>query len=139
MNEKVLQTLEFDKVLQRVAAFTAFSVGREAVLALTPSSDLEQVKLRQQLTAEAARLMELQPSAAVTGAHDTIEVQARGEKPGRGRNPHRFSATLRARPARDDIEDLAGAGVEAPVIEVRRVELGRETRRHDDKQRNDYR
>ncbi|HET9199750.1 MAG TPA: endonuclease MutS2 [Dehalococcoidia bacterium] len=70
MNAKVLQTLEFDKVLQRVAGFTAFSVGREAVLALTPSPDLEQVKLRQQLTAEAARLMELQPSAAITGAHD---------------------------------------------------------------------
>ena len=70
MNAKVLQTLEFDKVLQRVAGFTAFSVGREAVLALTPSPDLEQVKLSQQLTAEAARLMELQPSAAITGAHD---------------------------------------------------------------------
>jgi dsDNA-specific endonuclease/ATPase MutS2 len=30
MNEKVLQTLEFDKVLERVAGFTAFSAGRES-------------------------------------------------------------------------------------------------------------
>jgi DNA mismatch repair protein MutS2 len=70
MNEKVLQTLEFDKVRQRVAALTAFSAGREAVLALVPSSDIERVRLLQQLTAEAARLMALQPSAAISGAHD---------------------------------------------------------------------
>jgi DNA mismatch repair protein MutS2 len=70
MNEKVLQTLEFDKVLERVAGFTAFSAGREAALALTPSSDIEDVKLRQRVTAESARLMELQPSATIDGAHD---------------------------------------------------------------------
>ena len=74
MNDKVLQTLEFDKVRQRVAELTAFSAGREAALALVPSSDIEEVVLLQQLTAEAARLAELQPSATISGAHDVRTI-----------------------------------------------------------------
>ena len=39
MDEKSLHTLEFDKVLARLAALTAFAPSRELALALRPTAD----------------------------------------------------------------------------------------------------
>src|SRR5215211_89238 len=47
MDDKALQTLEFDKVLARLAALTAFAPSRERALALRPSDDLGEVVRRQ--------------------------------------------------------------------------------------------
>jgi DNA mismatch repair protein MutS2 len=70
MDEKVIQTLEFDRIRERLAGLTSFSVGRERASELRPSPDYDEVVRRQRLTAEARRLAEIQPSAAVVGAHD---------------------------------------------------------------------
>jgi len=70
LNPKTLATLEFDKVLARLAQHTAFSAGRALALALRPSSDYGEVVRRQRMTAEARRLLEMQPNLSLGGAHD---------------------------------------------------------------------
>ena len=67
---KTLATLEFDKVLARLAQHTSFSAGRALALALRPSSDYAEVVRRQRITAEARRLLEMQPNLSLGGAHD---------------------------------------------------------------------
>ncbi|HEY7202095.1 MAG TPA: endonuclease MutS2 [Candidatus Dormibacteraeota bacterium] len=74
MHEKSLQTLEFPKVLDRVAGESGFSVGRERVLALEPTPDLDEARRRLAFTAEAVRLLDEQPRAGLAGAQD-VRVQ----------------------------------------------------------------
>jgi DNA mismatch repair protein MutS2 len=70
MHEKTLTTLEFDKVLARLARHTSFSAGRELALALRPSTNHAEVVRRQRLTAEAVRLTGMKPNVGLGGAHD---------------------------------------------------------------------
>jgi len=70
MNPKYLKILELDKILQRLAEHTSFSAGRELALALQPSADIEEVRRRQQETAEAKMLLSLKPGISLGGAHD---------------------------------------------------------------------
>ena len=70
MDEKTLTTLEFDKILARLAKHTSFSAGRDLALALRPSADYDEVLRRQRLTAEARHLREMKPRAGLGGIHD---------------------------------------------------------------------
>jgi DNA mismatch repair protein MutS2 len=70
MDSKYLQTLELNKILERLAEHTAFSAGRELALALQPSTDAEEVRQRQQETAEAKFLLSVQPGLSLGGARD---------------------------------------------------------------------
>ena len=70
MDEKTLTTLEFDKILARLAKHTSFSAGRDLALALRPSADYDEVLRRQRLTAEARHLHEMKPRAGLGGVHD---------------------------------------------------------------------
>jgi DNA mismatch repair protein MutS2 len=70
MNAKVLGTLEFPKVLARLAEVTAFSASRELALALEPSADRFWVERRQEETAEAVRLLQERPEFSVRGTRD---------------------------------------------------------------------
>ncbi|PMP87113.1 MAG: endonuclease MutS2, partial [Chloroflexus aggregans] len=68
--ETSLHTLEFDAVRDRLAHYTAFSASRELALSLTPSTDLDEVRRRQALTAEARLLLEEWPDLTIGGARD---------------------------------------------------------------------
>jgi len=81
LDEHSLRVLEFDKVLVRLAGHTSFSAGRELALDLRPTTARDEVVRRQRVTAEAARLLELQPRAGLGGVHD---VRALADKAGRG-------------------------------------------------------
>lgn len=70
MNAKVLGTLEFPKVLARLADVTAFSASRALALALEPSADHFWVERRQEETAEAVRLLQERPEFSVRGTRD---------------------------------------------------------------------
>jgi len=70
VSPKTLATLEFDKVLARLARHASFSAGRELALALRPSTNHAEVVRRQRLTAEARRLRAMKPSIGLGGAHD---------------------------------------------------------------------
>lgn len=70
ISQKTLTTLEYDKIIRRLAAHTQTAVGKELAVALMPSSDYEDVLRRQRLTAEARRLREMKPGFGLGGARD---------------------------------------------------------------------
>jgi DNA mismatch repair protein MutS2 len=70
MNPKSLRTLEFDKILTRLADHASFSAGRELALALQPSTDFEEVVRRQGETTEAKDLLDRRGGVSLGGAHD---------------------------------------------------------------------
>ena len=78
---KTLATLEFDKILARLAGLCQTTAGRELALALRPSSDYAEVVRRQRLTAEARRLLELKPNLSLGGARDVRPHAARAPSP----------------------------------------------------------
>ncbi len=81
MDAHALRTLEFDKIRDRLARHTSFSVGRELALELEPSPEYREVVRRQRETAEARRLLALKPRTGLGGAHD---VRPLAEKASRG-------------------------------------------------------
>ncbi|WP_220194313.1 endonuclease MutS2 [Ktedonospora formicarum] len=82
MHEKSLTTLEYPKILAKVAHEAAFSASKELVLALTPTPDLEEARRRQAYTTEAVRLIDLHPDAGVRGAHDIRQLLVRTSREG---------------------------------------------------------
>jgi DNA mismatch repair protein MutS2 len=70
ISEQSLETLEFPKILERLAQHTAFSASRALALALRPSTVRREVAERQQRTEEARRLLDAQPDLSVGGARD---------------------------------------------------------------------
>jgi DNA mismatch repair protein MutS2 len=81
MDAHALRTLEFDKILAKLARHTSFSAGRELALALEPSTEVREVVRRQRETAEARRLLQMKPRTGLGGAHD---VRPLAEKAARG-------------------------------------------------------
>ncbi len=81
MHEKSVTTLEYPKILERLAQEAAFSASKELALALQPSTDLREVERRQAYTTEARRLLDVRPEAGVRGARDIrplVKRAARG-------------------------------------------------------------
>jgi DNA mismatch repair protein MutS2 len=70
MNEKVLRTLELDKVLAKLASHTTFSAGAELARDLFPTADLGEARQWQQETAEARLMFANQFNASLGGARD---------------------------------------------------------------------
>ena len=50
MNEKALKTLEFDKIIEKVASFASSYVGKDMVRTLKPSNNIEEIKIWQKET-----------------------------------------------------------------------------------------
>jgi DNA mismatch repair protein MutS2 len=70
MHEKSVATLEYPKIIQRLADQCSFSASRELALELEPSADLSIVSRRQALTSEARLLLGARPDMGVRAAHD---------------------------------------------------------------------
>jgi DNA mismatch repair protein MutS2 len=70
VNSKHLLTLEFPKVLARLATYASFSAGEEKALALIPATDLREVRWRLETTSEARALLDAKSDATLGGAHD---------------------------------------------------------------------
>src|SRR6266496_1073585 len=70
ISSQTLDTLEFPKILDRLARHTAFSASRELALALLPSTDAHAIRQRLQLTSEARRLLDERPDVSVGGTRD---------------------------------------------------------------------
>ncbi len=67
---KSLITLEYDKVIARLAGLCQTAPGRALAQALLPSSEYREVLHRQRLTAEARRLLEMKPGTSLAEARD---------------------------------------------------------------------
>jgi len=70
MNAKPLTTLEFPKVLDRLATHTSFSAGAEQARALVPATDVYEVRWRLETTSEARLLLDAKPETSLGGARD---------------------------------------------------------------------
>lgn len=77
MDDKNRLTLEFPKILARLADHTAFSASRELALALAPTTDPQEVARRQQETTEARSLLDMKPGLSIGGARDTRDYVRR--------------------------------------------------------------
>ncbi len=70
MDEKTLLTLEFPKLLERLARYAAFSASAELARALRPTDDFDEVTRRLALTSEARRLLSINDTISVGGVSD---------------------------------------------------------------------
>lgn len=70
MNDKALYTLEYDKILLKLAEFAATSLGKEEAARLRPSADLDEVRRRLAVTDEAVRSVELKGAPPFGGVAD---------------------------------------------------------------------
>src|SRR5919199_1238100 len=77
--DKTLQTLEFNKILDQLEDHATFSAGKEAVLDLRPSIDVQVVQARLKQTSEARLLLEAKPATHLGGAHDVRAAARRAE------------------------------------------------------------
>ena len=73
MDDKALNTLEYPKVLERLASHTAFGVSREMALAARPLTSLDEVRRLQAETREARSLLGDDPNLSIGGARDVRE------------------------------------------------------------------
>ncbi|NOZ27373.1 MAG: endonuclease MutS2 [Chloroflexi bacterium] len=80
MDEKALHTLEFDKILERLAEHTSFSAGRELALALRPTEDPQLARELQAQTAEARSLLEQKTDVHMGGVHDVRPLLPQAER-----------------------------------------------------------
>jgi DNA mismatch repair protein MutS2 len=70
MDDKSRKTLEFDKVLDRLAGYTSFSAGHALALQLKPTADLDQARRWQAETGEALMLFDARTDITIGGARD---------------------------------------------------------------------
>jgi DNA mismatch repair protein MutS2 len=70
VQQRVLKTLEFDKIRSQLVEHTSSSLGREKAVALLPSIDFDEVSRLQEETDEAAKVLRLKGNVPLGGIHD---------------------------------------------------------------------
>lgn len=70
MEERVLQKLEYDKIITLLAGHCTFQPGKELALALKPAADIAEVRVRQNETTEAKEILRLHPAFSLGGIRD---------------------------------------------------------------------
>jgi DNA mismatch repair protein MutS2 len=78
---KTLATLEYDKIIDRLASLCDFAGSRRLAVALQPASEHAEALRRQRLTAEGRRALELKPNLSLAPARDVrdlVDQAARG-------------------------------------------------------------
>ncbi|TGV23425.1 endonuclease MutS2, partial [Mesorhizobium sp. M00.F.Ca.ET.186.01.1.1] len=70
MEQRVLKTLEYDKIIALLVDKASCTYGKEKAAELTPFVQLDEVKIAQQGTQEAATVLRLKGSAPLGGIRD---------------------------------------------------------------------
>jgi len=73
MDEKSLEILEFSEVKKILAGYTSFTVSKDLILNLKPSSDYDEVSLRLRQSAEARYILSVHRGFTANGAFDVQE------------------------------------------------------------------
>lgn len=73
MDKKYLSLLEFDKVLQIIADYAEFSLAKDYILQLYPTTDINIIKLWLKQSSEGRRLLALQPNFSIGSLGDIME------------------------------------------------------------------
>ena len=74
MDDKTLHTLEYHKILERLASYTAFAGSAEKARSLRPTRILEEAQQRQAETREAVQLLATRPDLTIGGVRDVRAV-----------------------------------------------------------------
>jgi DNA mismatch repair protein MutS2 len=82
MDQTSLDLLEFPKVREIVASFTSFSASKELALSLMPSEEPQLISILLTQSAEARRLLALNPGASIG---DIVDCRAEAEMASRGK------------------------------------------------------
>ncbi len=82
MDEKTIVTLEYPKVLERLAAYAAFSASAELARNLHPANHLEEALRLQKITSEARLLISVNGDITVGGATDVRPLVERAARRG---------------------------------------------------------
>ena len=82
MQQKHLKTLEYPKILDRLAAYTLFAASKALALELQPSPYFNEVQARQEETTEAVRLLQVKPNLSIGGARDVRPLLDRIQRGG---------------------------------------------------------
>jgi len=70
MDDKTLHTLEYFKILEKLADRTAFAASREKAMALRPTSNIHEARLWQDETSEAVEFLVTRPDMTIGGVRD---------------------------------------------------------------------
>ncbi|MBS4176102.1 endonuclease MutS2 [Lederbergia citrea] len=120
MNEKILKTLEFNKILSQLKDFASSTVGVEKIKLLKPSTSYEEVVKLQEETDEAAHVLRLRGHAPLSGIHN-IKPHAKRAQVGGVLNPVELmqtASTIHAsRSMKRFIEDLLENKLDIPILE----------------------
>jgi len=76
VDDKSLEILEFPRIREILAGFTAFSASHELALDIQPLSDYEQISLLLRQSAEARRLLSLEPDFSIGTVFDIRQAVA---------------------------------------------------------------
>ena len=82
MHEKSILTLEYPKILEKVAREAAFSASKALVMDLRPTPNLEEARRRLAFTSEASHLIDLRNDAGIQGARDVRPSLERAAREG---------------------------------------------------------
>jgi DNA mismatch repair protein MutS2 len=82
MHEKSILTLEYPKILEKVAREAAFSASKQLVLELEPTPNLDEARSRLAYTTEAYQLLDLHNNASIQGARDIRAIVAHAARDG---------------------------------------------------------
>ena len=82
MDAKTLETLEYPKILERLASYCAFPVSAEKARQLLPISDILEAINRQRATSEAVQLLTTHPQLTIGGARDIRAYLSLAERGG---------------------------------------------------------
>lgn len=74
MDAKTLHTLEYQKVLERLAGFCAFAASTEKAHKLYPTNILDEAHIRLAETSEAVQMLVTRPDLTIGGARDVRQV-----------------------------------------------------------------
>jgi DNA mismatch repair protein MutS2 len=70
LDEKTLNTLEYPKILARLAGYCAFAVSADLARELKPTTNIEEARHRLAETSEAVQLLGSRPDMTIGGARD---------------------------------------------------------------------
>src|SRR5205823_2722806 len=82
MHDKSVLTLEYPKIMEKVAREAAFSASKKLVMELQPTPNLQEARRRLAFTSEAYQLIELRNDAGVQAAHDIRQHVLRAAREG---------------------------------------------------------
>jgi DNA mismatch repair protein MutS2 len=117
--KRVLRLLEYEKIKQQLSKHTASSLGKEKVIQLLPSIDIEEVMYMQDITDEGAVVLRLKGHVPLGGIYDIRPSLKRSEIGGmlNQEELRDISSTIYSgRRLKKFIEDMHEDGTELPLL-----------------------